>query len=570
MRDHSSREYKVTHIATIMDFIAAHLPTVMNFLVGALRFVFVLGVLVFVHELGHFLAAKLCNVYVVRFSFGWGKRLFGFKRGETDYCISAIPIGGYVKMVGQEDMPRSEEEAQEAEPDLPDVPPERRFNTQPAVNKLAISFAGPFMNLIFAFPVFWLVFMVGIQVPIFARYTRIGNVTENSLAEQAGIKAGQRVLSINGSPIEKWEELQLKLWTSEGEPLDLEIEDLSGEVAHVTVTPARQGESNRATIGIEPFYTVAVNSVVPNMPAEEGGIKAGDIILGYADQPTNNESMGGLIETVNKSAGIPLALTVQRGEQVLHLTVVPDEVSVIDGAIFDDNVVVGVDKERADSVAALLKPGDIITAVEGNPLRDNEIKDFLATRIYKLKGPTVEVTVERPLGLLRQPERLEQTIPLGRKGMMGVVFSPVVTQKFGPVQSLVKSVDAFGNSFSLTMKTIYFLFSGRVSTREMAGPIGIAVLTEESLKLGIGYYLNFIAFITINLAIINLLPIPALDGGMILITLVESVRRKPIEERYFIWLQYAGWIFILLIILVATFNDIGRTIRVLLGGSFLE
>ena len=159
-----------------------------GFLIGAGRFAVLLGALVFVHELGHFIAAKLSNVYVVRFSLGFGKRLFGFKRGETDYCLSMIPLGGFVKMVGQEDMPRTEEEAAEAEPDLPDVPPERCFNTQPAGNRLAISFAGPLMNLLFAFPLFWLVFMIGIQIPIYTKHTRIGTVYEGSPAEQAGIK----------------------------------------------------------------------------------------------------------------------------------------------------------------------------------------------------------------------------------------------------------------------------------------------------------------------------------------------------------------------------------------------
>jgi regulator of sigma E protease len=120
------------------------------------------------------------------------------------------------------------------------------------------------------------------------------------------------------------------------------------------------------------------------------------------------------------------------------------------------------------------------------------------------------------------------------------------------------------------MKTIYYLVSGRVSTQEMAGPIGIAVMTEVSSKFGIGYYLNFVAFITINLAIINLLPIPVLDGGMILITLIESVRRKPIEEKYYIWLTWAGLFFIIFIVLMATLNDIPRAINFFRGGNFFE
>ena len=151
---------------------------VLDFVISTGRFIILLGILIFVHELGHFLAAKLCNVYVVRLSLGFGRRLIGFRKGETDYCLRAIPLGGYVKMVGQEDMPRTQEEAALIEPWLPDIPPKRRFDTQPTRNKLIISFAGPFMNLIFAFPVLWVVFMVGIHMPIFAQSTRIGAVLQ--------------------------------------------------------------------------------------------------------------------------------------------------------------------------------------------------------------------------------------------------------------------------------------------------------------------------------------------------------------------------------------------------------
>jgi regulator of sigma E protease len=541
-------------------------------MIGFGRLLILLGVLVFVHEIGHFLAAKLCNVYVVRLSLGFGRRLFGFKKGETDYCISAIPLGGYVKMVGQEDMPRSSEEAEQAEPDLPDIPPERRFDTQPTRNKLAISLAGPLMNLLFAIPVLWVVFMVGIHVPIFSQHTRIGAVTEGSPAEQAGIKPGQRVVSINGVSVGKWEEVQLKIWTSEDKPLDMELEDLSGEITHTTVTPTRPVDSTRATIGIEPFITVAIRSIVPGMPAERSGLKPGDIILTYNHQRPDNESMSmsKLIGKVNESAGKPLMLTVLRDGRTFDATVVPEKVNVIKGVEFDNNVVAYVESDEAGSAASLLKPEDVVTAVNGELLKKEDTADSLARRIFNYGGYTVGLTVERDVGFFREPQRLNVTAPLSQKGMIGVAFSPMVTEKFGPGMAFVKGLGAFGDSFALVMKTIYYLVSGRVSTREMAGPIGIGVLTEQTLKLGIGYYLNFVAFITINLAILNLLPIPMLDGGLILIALIESVRRKPLDEKYLIWAQKVGLAFILLLVLVATYNDILRAIKYFLGGEFIE
>ncbi len=548
-----------------------HASAAFEFMIGLGRLLILLGVLVFVHELGHFLAAKLCNVYVVRLSLGFGRRLFGFKRGETDYCISAIPLGGYVKMVGQEDMPRSAEETEQAEPDLPDIPPERRFDTQPTRNKLAISFAGPLMNLLFAVPVLWVVFMIGIHVPIFGQYTRIGAVTEGSPAERAGIKAGQRVVSINGVPVSKWEQVQLKVLTNEGKPLELELEDFSGEITHATVTPTRMDDSTRASIGIEPFVTVAIRNVVPGMPAARSGLKPGDVVLTYDHQTPDNESMSlsKLIGKVNESAGKPLVLTVLRDGRTLDATVVPESVSVIDGVEFNNNVVAYVEKDEAGPAASLLKPEDVVTAINGEPLREHTA-DSLTRRLFKDKADTVALTVERDVGFFHELERLNVTVPLTRKGMIGVAFSPLVTEKFGPGRAFIKGLGAFGDSFMLVLKTIYYLASGKVSTREMAGPIGIGVLTEQTLKLGIGYYLNFVAFITINLAILNLLPIPILDGGLILITLIELVRRRPLDEKYVILLQKVGLAFILLLVLVATYNDILRAIKYFLGGEFIE
>ena len=252
------------------------------------------------------------------------------------------------------------------------------------------------------------------------------------------------------------------------------------------------------------------------------------------------------------------------------IALVPEEVSIIEGVGFQRNVVAYVDEETASERAALLQRGDVVTAVDGERLETEAVEDILTAAIYGYEGEELTLTVERGRGLFSKPEVLDVTVPVGRTGRIGVGFSTVVLEKFGPVEAAKKGMGAFVASFSLTMKTIYYLVSGKVSTKEMAGPIGIAVMTEKSLDMGIGYYLNLIAFITINLAIINLLPIPMLDGGLILLTLVEAVRRRPLEEKYLIVLQKVGIVFIAFIILMATYNDVGRVIRYFVGGEFLE
>jgi len=155
--------------------------------------------------------------------------------------------------------------------------------------------------------------------------------------------------------------------------------------------------------------------------------------------------------------------------------------------------------------------------------------------------------------------------------MIGVHFSPFVVHKFGPGEAFIKTFGQYGDTFKLIMQTIYYLVAGKVSTRELAGPLGIAVITEYTLAMGgLTYYLNFVAMITINLAIINLLPIPMLDGGMIVITSIEAIRRRPIEEKFLIIYQWIGSAFILLLLFVATYNDVLRAINWFTGGSFLE
>lgn len=568
-----------------MDQIAS----VINFLVGAARFIIVLGILVFVHELGHFIAAKLCNVYVVRFALGWGKRLIGYKIGETDYCISMLPIGGYVKMVGQEDMPRSQEEALEAEPEYAHVPPERRFNNLPNSKKLMISFSGPLMNLLLGFPLFWLVFVIGIPLPISSQTTRIGAVEEGSPADVAGIQPGHRVLSINGTQIEKWEDLQLAAMTNQDKPLDLEVENLDGKLTHVTVTPLREEGSTRAGIGVAPLEVNRIAHVFPGMAAAHSELQEGDIVLTYNGRTPDNDAFENLIEAVNMSGGRPMVFTVLRDDRVLDVTVIPEEVSVIKGVLFRKNVVAYVapdpsDKrtsgapdeevavsEKTPMASTILLKGDVVKAVNGEPVSADDTEEFLAERIYELKGDEVELMVERSSGLFGKSQTMTLSVPLTRQGMIGVQFNPFVVHKFGPGEALVKTFGSFGDAFKLIMQTIYYLVSGKVSTRELAGPLGIAVITEYTLKLGgLTYYLNFVAMITINLAIINLLPIPLLDGGMILITIIESIRRRPIEEKYLIIFQKIGVVFILLLLFIATYNDVLRVINVWMGGSFLE
>jgi regulator of sigma E protease len=543
----------------------------LGFLINVLRFIILLGVLIFVHELGHFFAAKLSNVYVLRFSLGFGKRLFGFKRGETDYCISAIPFGGYVRMVGQEDMPRTQEEAEQAEPEIRNVPPEKRFDTQPTSKKILIGLAGPAMNLLFGIPVLWAAFVIGVNVPAATEQTYVGGVTPGSPAEQAGIQPGWRVLSINGQRVYDFDDIQLVTISNEDTPLDFKLEDLSGNVTEVTIIPQRTEASKRATVGIEPFLTVAVGEILPGMPAAESGLRENDIVIAYDGNGPTNENFttwDKLIGTVNQSAGRPMTFTVLRDNEIHQITVTPKEKTYIQGLDLQDGTIVAVDEKRLGEQASKLHEGDVVVALNGQPLQNQDVEGQLLSLFSP--GAPVELTVVQKRGFFEEPHEEIVRLPLGKRGMIGVVFSGFVVKQFDAGAALANSFKAYGDFLSLTMKTIYYLLTFRVSPREMAGPIGIAFLTTESLKLGVGYYLNLVALITINLGIINLLPIPVLDGGLILISVIDSIRRKPLEEKYLVLLQRIGFAFILFLVLVATYNDILRVINYFLGRGFIE
>ncbi len=566
-------------IASILDFlmnalgfisqIGAH---ILSFAISVLRFIILIGVLIFVHELGHFIVAKLCNVYVARFSLGFGRKLFGFKRGETEYRVSAIPLGGYVKMVGQEDMPRTQEEALEAEPELANVPRERRFDTQPTRTRLAISFAGPLMNLLFAFPVLWVMLMMGVPVPINVMNTFVGTVLEESPAAKAGIEPGQRIISIDGDPVNRWEEVELKTLTSEDKPLKLTLENTNGERVETIVTPARAEGSSRASIGVRPLDMVKIEEVFADMPAGKAGLKAGDIVITYNHEPPDNETMSQskLIEFINERPGEPVILTILRDNRITDIEVVPESVSAVEDVHFQGNTVALVVKEKAGHKVARLQPGDVITALDGEAVTAPELKN-LNEAISEKTGKTVALTVKRSMGILGKEEVFAVEVPLVRRGMIGVQLSDREIERYGPGRAFVESFGQFKDAVGLTMMVMYYLVSGQVSPREMAGPIGIAVMTEQTLKMaGVAYYLNLVAIITINLGILNLLPVPILDGGMIMITLVERIRRKPLDEKYMILLQRIGIAFVFFLVLMATYNDLIRVARHLMGGQFLD
>lgn len=422
-------------------------------------FVFVLGVLIFVHELGHFMAARRVGVRVLTFSLGFGPKLFTVKRGDTEYCISAIPLGGYVKMAGENpDDPRS------GQPD--------EFLSRSKWERFQILIMGPVMNVLLALVVMTLVLYQGAQVPAYEQQPPIvGSVVEDSPAERAGLKPGDRILSVAGRPVDTWERVFVQVSPRAGQQVELVVQR-DGRQLPLKVVPTAQTEFQLGEIGALPDMHPQVLAVSPGQPAEAAGIQVGDVILAVNGQPVTRDNP--LVKTINQSSGIPLTLTLRRAGQTRDIVVTPQ------------------------------KKGDV--------------------------------------------------------GLIGVQLSPfeVRTIQPGLLQAARMSVERNLEWSTLIFQTLAGLFSGETSPRNLMGPVGIAQLSGGAAQVGWIALLTLMAMISLNLGLLNLLPIPVLDGGHIAILALEGVARRDLSLRVKEKVLLAGFVVLMLLMVTVIYNDLTR------------
>lgn len=439
-------------------------------------FLVVLSILIFIHELGHYFLARILGVGVERFSIGFGPKLVGWTSGRTDFRISAIPLGGYVKMVGDE--PGA------------DLPPEDlplSFTHKPVWRRMLIVAAGPVFNLLLAVVLLWgLVFWYGLPVmePV------VGEVTPDSPAFSAGLRTGDLVLSVDGRPVDSWEEITKRVRrASPDQALVFEIERSGGrrQVAVFAVSmefpDALGGTERRMGIGASPFVPSTIGFVKEGFPASAAGLRPGDRVIRVDGQPTPTWSA--MAERIQATGGGLLKLDVERQGEILSLTLQAREES------FDDGMggrvtrhVVGISPEP---YTRAMHPGFFGAMVEG-------------TR------QTAEIARVTGLALVR-------------------------------------------------------MVRGSLSKDNLGGPIMIAQMAGSEARKGIGNLLAFIAVISVNLALLNLLPIPVLDGGHLLFYTIELVRGKPVGIRGREIAQQVGIFLLLSLMVFAFYNDIVRLIR---------
>ena len=440
-------------------------------------FVVVLGILIIVHELGHFLMARLCGVGVERFSIGFGPVLWRFRGKETEYCLSLIPMGGYVKMMGDDENPLEGGKAAT-------VDPARAFNNKPLAARFLIVFAGPAMNFVLAVLIAAAMFtLVGRPVAP----AEVGRVTEGGPAAQAGLRTGDRVVAVDGKPVQYWEDLARVVQAASGRPLEVTVQGSDAASRKVALTPAQAkrkdlfgDEQTVWEIGASPYLAPAIGDVIPGDPAAQAGLKAGDVVVALEGQPVM--SWDELAEKIHQRAGQPTRLDAKRGTETVTITVTPKK-----------GKVPGPDGKEMEVGLVGIRPGGATMMVRSNPV----------SAMWEGLAWSTDVTVKTGIGL-------------------------------------------------------YKIVVGQLDRSNIGGPIQIAKTAGEQARQGLVSLALFTAVISINLFLLNLLPVPMLDGGHPLFFAFEAVLGRPLSVRKREVAQQVGFALLMLLMVFAFYNDFKR------------
>lgn len=429
----------------------------------AFYFIIIIGVLVLIHELGHFLAAKAFGMRVERFSIGFPPRAFGKQIGDTDYCVSWLPIGGYVKISGMVDESLDTEQlAQEPQP--------WEFRAKPVWQRIIVIVAGVVMNILLAIAIFWgLNLSQGTQ---HHKITTIGHVRAGSIAERFGLQAGDNVQSVNGSEVGTWESMRENMLHAQlSSDLVFSVQR-AGSEATVTIPHNVIASVDADTLGISPegAYTF-IAGVEPGLPASRVGLMEGDVFLSINDVP-------------------------------IH------------------------------------QPNDVIRMISASP------------------GAPVKVV------WTREGKRMASMVTPTDQGKIGIIPvmnipGPVEIRHYGVFEALSVGVKGLWRVTVLFLTNIWHIIIGEASFKDsIGGPVKIAEMAAQSAEAGIVSFLSLMALLSISLAIINIFPIPALDGGHLVFLIYEGIFRREVPNKVKIALQQVGMVLLLALMIFVLYNDI--------------
>jgi regulator of sigma E protease len=436
-----------------------------SFVIAVVSMAVVLGIMILVHEFGHYAAAKAFGVRVDVFSIGFGKRLAGFRRGDTDYRISALPLGGYVKMAGENPL-----ESRNGAPD--------EFTSHPRWQRFVIAIAGPAMNIVLAVVLLTGVFMVRYEHPLFLDQPAVvGWVLENSPAAKAGIEQGDRIVRIDDQQNPTWEDVLLKAAVSSPkQPVSVAVQR-GNEILEKQIQPVLEGNEQYGTVGWEPDQPITVTQLESSMPAAKAGLHLGDDIVAVNGTPMR--SLFSVIHFLQQNGDKPVDVTVLRKGQTFNLKMTP------------------------------------VMTEEGGQ------------KSYRL----------------------------------GFRSEPVHIDKLPFAQALDRSLAENRKYSLLIVDLVHKMVERKVSIKQMEGPIGIARASGDAARQpGWTPLLSLMAMISLNLGIFNLLPIPILDGGIIMLLIVEAILRRDIKPRVKERIYQTAFVFLILFAAVVIYNDLMKAL----------
>ncbi|MEX2474970.1 RIP metalloprotease RseP [Marinobacter sp.] len=435
-----------------------------------------LGILVTLHEFGHFWVARRCGVKVLRFSVGFGKPLYSwYDRHGTEFALAAIPLGGYVKMLDEREGPVPEELRDQA------------FTSKPPSRRIAIAAAGPIANFLFAIAAYWLLSVVGFTTvaPV------VGEVRPDSIADQMGLAQGMEIHEVDGRQVASWRDINMRLL------------ERAGENSQVVVSVSREGRRDELSASLggwrlkddnpDPLGEFGIQPWRPDIPAvlgevssggraEAAGLQPDDRILAVEGEPVAD--WFALVEAIRQSPERPLGLTVERGGESVDLTVTPEA--------------------RTDG--------------------SGESIGFVGAGVAQVSWPD---------------EALRDV-------------------RFGPLAAIPNALNETWSDTRLTLVAIQKMVTGLLSPTNLSGPITIARVAEASVTSGFEDFIRFLAYLSVSLGVLNLLPIPVLDGGHIVYYTIEAIRRKPVSEQVQAFGLRIGMVLILTLMVFALYNDLMR------------
>ena len=434
----------------------------MVFLQNVLWYLILIGVMIMIHELGHYWAARFFDVRVETFSFGFGPRLFGFKRGETDFRFSAILFGGYVKMTGEQTG-----EASTADP--------RSLNAKPRWQRMVIAFAGPAINVVLAVALLSGLYMFRYPHIPNPHSPKIGYVTPDGASAKAGIRIGDQIVQIDDINDPTWEDVALKEVTGARHTLDVWVKR-GDERLHIPVTPVLEEKQGVGYAGWAQEMRIRVAGFVPGIDAaQKAGIQNGDVLVSANGLPIQSATR--LNEIISSAPGSPVDIAYLRNGTEMHAEVTPIR-HEIDG------------KER---------------------------------------------------------------------WMIGVALEPLVEiSRLGPVAAIRESVRQNVQSAQMIVTFLEGIVERRLSPKSLEGPIRIAQLSGESAREGVVSYIGLMAAVSLNLAVFNLLPVPILDGGVMLMLFIEMLMRRDLDLKVKETVVKVGFVFLMVIVVFVIYNDLSK------------